>query len=91
MTVSERLRELIEPPQAFGLACPELGPGLHDFVLLSDYEAFHLPLIADVVEAAEMSVDIGNEFNRCRLCWEVWGAHDSTCPLIALRDSLGAA
>ena len=40
-----------------------------------------LALVA-LARAAIESVDIGDERNRCRICWVAWGAHEEDCPVL---------
>jgi hypothetical protein len=34
-----------------------------------------------IAEEAASPVDIGDEINRCRICWNTWGNHDDDCPV----------
>lgn len=58
----------------------------HGFIpdALAEVEAYE-----KLAEEAAESVDIGDEINRCRICWETWGDHREDCPVpeIAKEDA----
>lgn len=37
--------------------------------------------IERLVDAVCQSIDIGDEINRCRVCWKTWGKHADDCAL----------
>lgn len=66
---------------AFAAAATHAGPS---DISTDDYDALVVAAVDDVeklVEAARELVDIGDEQNRCRICWALWGEHEDDCEL----------
>jgi len=43
--------------------------------------------VENLVEQASQLVDIGDEHNRCRICWDTWGHHADDCALNPFKDT----
>jgi len=46
-----------------------------------------LAQVEALVQAARESVDIGDEINRCRICWDTWGNHEDDCALAPFKEN----
>ena len=44
--------------------------------------------LRQLTDAAGEDVDIGDEINRCRMCWVAWGKHDPDCAYAIARAAL---
>lgn len=82
MPISNPLDVLREKADLFVLSGFRDEDGVwHDGPHCIEFDAALAQLEA-LVEEASMSVDIGDEMNRCRICWEVWGEHTYDCPVV---------